>query len=423
MNVKLRNYVRTMTKISLITFVICQSLVMSFASDLDAQRKYLKEIEIDLPQYDHVELMDVINDIEAKSDFEFVFPKKLVKDKFFNLENGKWDMEFLLREISNQAQVSVRRINEAISFSEIKPNAPPEFVEETTIALGISGRVTDEDGEGLPGVSIVVKGTNQGTVSDLDGNYSLEVPSEETILVFSSVGFATQEIVVGGRTTINVEMVTDVTSLGEVVVIGYGGEVNKRDLTGAVATSDLQRATEFPHVSVVQALQGSIPGLNVGAVTSAGENPSLTVRGQSTLSSSGADNAPLIVVDGIIYRGSLIDLNTADIKSIDVLKDASSAAIYGSQASNGVIVITTKTGTFSAKPIVNYSATYSIQQPAKTFEPMNAAELEEFYPDIWWNLGGRIPPDYLQVDPNYVWQNNFKTLEINQGYNDGIDTP
>ena len=426
MNAKVHKIVIHMSRLAIYALIIVQSLLMAMASEIEAQRRLLSEIEITIPTFDksEVSLGYFINEIQKISDFKFIYPQKLVRGKDVSIRPGAWKMDELLREISYQGQLSLRRVNETIALTPAENiSSLPVLLEEISIQQRINGVVTDGSGEGLPGVSIVIKGTTQGTVSDLDGNFNLEVPSEESILVFSSVGFVSQEAVVGNRSTINIEMIGDVQALGEVVVIGYGGEVNKRDLTGAVATTNLKRATEFPHVSVVQALQGSIPGLNVGAVTSAGQNPSLTVRGQSTLSSSGADNEPLIVVDGIIYRGSLIDLNTADIKSIDVLKDASSAAIYGSQASNGVIVITTKTGTISAKPVVNYSASYSIQQPSKSFEPMNAAELEEFYPDIWWNLGGRIAPDYLQVDPNYVWQNNFKTLEINQGYNDGVDTP
>ncbi len=306
-----------------------------------------------------------------------------------------------------------------------KDKEPKIILEKISVAPVqniISGTVFEKNGQPLPGANIVEKGTTNGTQTDFDGNFTLEVSSANAILVVSYIGFATQEIAADGSQNITIVLEEDAAGLDEVVIIGYG-TAKKSDLTGAVASADLTNATESSNVSVIQALQGSIAGLNVGAVTNAGQNPSLSIRGQSTLSSNGSDNQPLIVLDGIIYRGSIIDINSADIKSVEVLKDASSAAIYGSQASNGVIVITSKGGTTSSKPVFNLTTSYTIQNPSNRFEPMNAAELEEFYPDIWWNLGGRLAPDYLQVDPSYVWQNNFKTNEITQGYADGLDTP
>ncbi|HKK61292.1 MAG TPA: SusC/RagA family TonB-linked outer membrane protein, partial [Bacteroidales bacterium] len=142
------------------------------------------------------------------------------------------------------------------------------------------------------------------------------------------------------------------------------------------------------------------------------------------LSTSGAANAPLIVLDGIIYTGSIVDLNTADIESIDVLKDVSASAVYGTQGANGVILITTKSGSKQFnKPTINYSSTFTLQNPSNKLEPMNAEEYEEFYPDVFWARGGRLAPDYLQVNPDYDWRNNFKALNINEGYANGADYP
>lgn len=288
--------------------------------------------------------------------------------------------------------------------------------------LPVSGTVTSSDSiTPMPGVAVTVKNTRQGVSTGTDGQYNLENVSSDAILVFSFMGFKTVEIPVNGRAEINVAMEEDLAQLDEVVVIGYGATVKKRDLTGAVVSANLDNATTFPNVSIAQALHGTVPGLNVGAVTNAGQNPVLSIRGQNTLSNSAGANAPLIVVDGIIYRGSLVDLNPADIASIDVLKDASSAAIYGSQASNGVVLITTKGGSTSEKPIIEYSGSYSVQTPSNELKPMKAAEYERFYPDIFWAEGGRLGPDYLQVNPDFVWQNSFKTNEIARGYEEGRD--
>tara|TARA_R110001632_G_scaffold221606_1_gene352191 strand:+ start:353 stop:3745 length:3393 start_codon:yes stop_codon:yes gene_type:complete len=287
----------------------------------------------------------------------------------------------------------------------------------------VVGQVTDENGTPLPGANIVEKGTTNGIQVDFDGNFAISVENENAMLVVSYIGFATKEVPINGQSNINIVLEESAAGLDEVVVIGYGATIKKKDLTGAVASADLGKASEFPNVSIVQALQGSVAGLNIGATTNAGQNPTISIRGQSTLSSDAGSNAPLIVLDGIIYRGNLVDLNPADIASIDVLKDASSAAIYGSQASNGVILISTKKGKTLLKPTIEYSTSYSIQTPSNVLLPMRAAELEEFYPDIFWAEGGRIAPDYLQVNPDYVWQNNLKTNEISQGYANGLDTP
>ena len=287
----------------------------------------------------------------------------------------------------------------------------------------VMGQVTDENSTPLPGANIVEKGTTNGIQVDFDGNFAISVDNENAVLVVSYIGFATKEVPINGQSNISIVLEESAAGLDEVVVIGYGATIKKKDLTGAVASADLAKASEFPNVSIVQALQGSVAGLNVGATTTAGQNPTISIRGQSTLSSDAGSNAPLIVLDGIIYRGNLVDLNPSDIASIDVLKDASSAAIYGSQASNGVILISTKKGQTLIKPTIEYSTSYSIQSPSNVLLPMRAAELEEFYPDIFWAEGGRLAPDYLQVNPDYVWQNNFKTNEISQGYANGVDTP
>jgi TonB-linked SusC/RagA family outer membrane protein len=243
---------------------------------------------------------------------------------------------------------------------------------------------------------------------------------EADILVFSFIGYKSVEVPVGSRTIIDIALSADAHVFDEIVVVGYG-TMKKSDLTGAVANVDMEKMAELPNVSVLQSLQGSIAGLNIGQVDAAGEDPTISIRGQSTLSSSAADNAPLIVVDGIIYRGSIIDLNTADIASVDILKDASSAAIYGSQASNGVVLITTKKGKATGKPIISYTGSYTFQEPAKNLVPMRAAEYEKFYNDLWWDRG-RLAPDYLQPDPNFSIIPQFKTLEIADGYRAGVDS-
>lgn len=289
------------------------------------------------------------------------------------------------------------------------------------VNIDVSGVITDEEGEPLIGVNILVKGTNNGVSTDFEGRFSLEDVDENAVLVISYVGYQTQEVPVVGQSNLNITMVSDSQLLDEVVVVGYG-TMKKSDLTGSVARVDVEKLEEIPNVSVIQAMQGTVAGLNVGAVDQAGENPALSIRGQNTLSGSSGANAPLIVLDGSIYRGSLVDLNTADIASVDILKDASSAAIYGSQASNGVMLITTKKGIETDKPIIGYSGSFTLQTPSNKLEPMNSAELTEFFPDVLWASGARLAPDYLQPDPTFSISNHLKTNEIISGFQNGQDT-
>lgn len=368
-----------------------------------------------------VSIDDIFDLLREQTDYTFIYQEDLFKNTpKVQLKKGTIRANKLLNE-------SLSNGNFKLSFTK---NSKIVVIKESVIVnkeqqIIITGIITDVNAIPLPGANIIEKGTTNGTQSDFDGNFTIKVSDQNSILEVSYLGYTDKEILLAGKTNIKITLEENTSELDEIVVIGYG-TARKSDLTGAVASANLKKASESSNVSVVQALQGSIAGLNVGAVTNAGENPVLSVRGQSTLSSTNGANQPLIVLDGIIYRGNLIDINAADIKSVDILKDASSAAIYGSQASNGVIVITSKGGIASSKPskaVFNFSSSYTVQTPSNKFEPMNAAEYEDFYQDIWWNEGGRLAPDFLQDDPNYVWQNNLKTTEISQGYADGIDTP
>jgi TonB-linked SusC/RagA family outer membrane protein len=233
----------------------------------------------------------------------------------------------------------------------------------------VKGKVNDEQGQGLPGVSVVAKGTSLGTVTDLEGNYTVNVPGSTT-LVFSFIGYITQEIPLGSKTSLDVKMLTDTKALEEVVVVGYG-TAKKATLTGSVTAvkgAELQKA---PAANLSNTLGGRLPG--VSAVQGSGEpgydGSAIRIRGTNSLGNSNA----LIVVDGVPNRsGGLDRLNPADIESISVLKDAA-AAIYGSRAGNGVILITTKRGK-TGKPQLSYDMNFGMAQPTRTPEMSNAAE-------------------------------------------------
>jgi TonB-linked SusC/RagA family outer membrane protein len=222
----------------------------------------------------------------------------------------------------------------------------------------VTGVVSDATGDPLPGVNIEVKGGTTGTISDIGGYYSVSVPDRNAVLVFSYIGFVVQRITVGERTKINVTLVEDLQALDEIIVIGYG-TTKRQDFTGSVSSIRLEDSPVAlaSNLNALEAIKGNVAGLDIGATNSAGGQPSIQMRGQKSIS---GNNDPLIVLDGVIFLGSIGDINPNDIASYDILKDATSAAAYGSRSANGVIMITTKKGR-SAKPVINFNASGSIE--------------------------------------------------------------
>ncbi|MGC9344990.1 MAG: SusC/RagA family TonB-linked outer membrane protein, partial [Bacteroidales bacterium] len=250
----------------------------------------------------------------------------------------------------------------------------------------ISGKITDaETGEPLIGVSVLISGTAVGTISDLNGEYSINLPDEGSILIFSYIGYKTIEEIPGERRVLNIAMEEEILSMDEVVVVGYGIQ-KKSDITGAVASIDQERLEQVPSSNLGQILQGAVPGLSI-TQSSAGADPSsqrILLRGESSISAS---NTPLIVVDGVPINGDqtndasplfvLSDFNQQDIQSVEVLKDATSAAIYGARAANGVILITTKKGR-KGKGRVSYDGFYGLESLANKPDLMNADEFFDY---------------------------------------------
>ncbi|WP_367913978.1 SusC/RagA family TonB-linked outer membrane protein [Leadbetterella sp. DM7] len=234
----------------------------------------------------------------------------------------------------------------------------------------IKGQVTGSDGTAIPGVSVTVKGTNRGVLTDQEGRYSIQVADRNAVLVFRQVGYTPVEITAGTQTVINISLEEDIQALEEVVVVGYG-VVKKSDVTGAIAKIGQKEMEAMPVQNALQAMQGKTAGVDITSNERPGEIGSIRIRGERSLT---ATNAPLYVVDGIPLQGTGIEnLNPGDIESIEVLKDASSTAIFGSRGANGVILVTTKRGK-SGKMSVNYSGTFSSESMHDRMEMMNSAE-------------------------------------------------
>ena len=294
---------------------------------------------------------EAFDQIERKTDYHFSFNKEDINSGVqLSREFKNATVAAILLELSAEANLKFKQVNDVIHVGKKEQAAQPEvevYVKEVTV----SGKVSSAKEGGLPGVSIVVKGTSIGTITDIDGNFRLTAPSEQSILVVSSVGYATQEVMVDGRTTINVELKEDVTALEEVVVVGYGTQ-KKKEVTSAVASVKEEEFNSGGVRSPLDLIQGKVAGLNI--TRTSGNNPntsaSIQLRGVNSLR-GGIE--PLIVIDGI--PGANLDLlQQDDIESIDVLKDGSAAAIYGTRGNAGVILITTKKGK-AGDPKYSYS--------------------------------------------------------------------
>lgn len=250
---------------------------------------------------------------------------------------------------------------------------PPIHASNANVSISqqakkVTGTVTDAKGEPLLGVNVVVKGTTNGTITDLDGKYSLEV-EPNSILVVSYIGYVSQQIPASGE-VVNVTLKEDTQNLDEVVVVGYGTQ-QKKDITGSVAVVDTKDLLASSGSSATQQLQGKAAGVYIGQTGSPGSPSMVRIRGINTVN----DNGPLYVIDGVSTRNQdLSTLNPNDIESMQVLKDASSAAIYGAQAANGVILITTKKGTKSGQPRLTYDGYIGVQKTGKKYDVLNSMD-------------------------------------------------
>ncbi|WP_372936254.1 SusC/RagA family TonB-linked outer membrane protein, partial [Mariniphaga sediminis] len=359
-------------------------------------------------------IADVFDAIEQQSDFYFFYSRDNFDDnRLVSVDIEGKTVEKILDEIFEDQAISYEIVNKNILIKTTNKFPATSDLQQKTV----SGTVSDKSGQPLPGVTVIIKGTSQGTVTDADGKYSLSNIPEDATLVFSFVGMKPQEIIVGNQTSIDISMEVDAIGLEEVVAIGYG-TMKKSDLTGSVVSADIEAFRESPNVNIMQSLQGSVPGIQIGQVDQAGEEPSIQIRGVNTLS---GNKNPLIVVDGIIYRGRIGDLNPSDIQSIEILKDASSKAIYGSQAANGVILITTKSGKKSDKPMFHYSGSVSFQNPTVDARLLNREENLEKIKGIYYTKA-YLAPDYSLPNPDFDWATQTELVPaLLDGIENGTD--
>jgi TonB-dependent SusC/RagA subfamily outer membrane receptor len=287
------------------------------------------------------------NNLKPSRGIYFMYNEVDLKDKLVIPRfTATQSVENMLEELLKPIGLSYKKIdNIYVIFNEHDKweSKTLQSLEKAAAVAHVSGKVVSDRGDVLPGVTVVVKGTTFGTTTGTDGRFTLAIPDDQAnpILVFSYIGFANREVPLNNQTVVNVSLEAESKTLNEVMVVGYGTQ-KRSDITGTVASLPKERLEMSPNLNVAQAIQGAVAGVTV-RTSSAGAQPdqSILVRGRNSIT---ANNDPLIIVDGIPYGGRLNDINPNDVGSIEILKDASAAAIYGSRGSNGVILITTKEG-------------------------------------------------------------------------------
>ncbi|MEP3390602.1 MAG: TonB-dependent receptor [Reichenbachiella sp.] len=383
MKTKLLKKLLKMSKYAIYSIVL-QCAFYSFGMSMYSDAQQLRNIQTDL----NVESMyvdDLFKMIESETGFKFAYLENELPEKRISIK-GSNSLETILFEVSKKTQLSFKRINNTIHVQKLQNSENAVVDLSSDEGEEISGIVKDEAGSPLPGVTILEKNTGNGTITDIDGKYLLKISGESPILVFSFVGYLTKEVsLTPGQSQLNLNLDLDYQSLEEVVVVGYGNQ-EKSDITGSIQQVDQATFNKGAIASADQLIAGKIAGVNI--VSSSGEpggQANIRIRGGTSLNAS---NQPLFVIDGVPIdntpfnptgqvsgRNPLSFINPEDIETMTVLKDASAAAIYGSRAANGVIIITTKSGSSGQKSELIYSTWFS---QSKVVNDINVLGAEDF---------------------------------------------
>lgn len=325
---------------------------------------------------------EVLNEIEKMTEFRFFYNESFTDlDRKVSISANEERVDEILGDLLVSSEVTFRVLENNLIV--ITPKAIYQQIR-------VTGVVTDaETGERLPGVYVLVEGTNMGTVSAVDGSFSVDVPGPATVLQFAFIGYQPQSVTVGGQTSMNIALMPDIQALDEVVVVGYGTQT-KRNVTGAIQTVTGEDLINIPVTSTTQTLQGRLAGVQINQTTGRpGEGMLVRVRGAGSIS---AGSQPLYVVDGFPITGDLTNFNTDEIESITVLKDAASTSLYGSRAANGVVMVTTKKGT-EGRTEVGFNAYYGVQSLPQKGRPimMNGTEFAQFKKETYEDKGQTVP--------------------------------
>ncbi len=378
----------------LLTVLLILSVNVALASSSYAQQATLS---LDIKNQ---RVADILDEIEKQSDFHFYYNSRLVDvERKVSIKANKKAVLPILSEIFADSDVDYKVLDKDVILTE-KNKSTNGSQGVTQQQNTVSGVVRDQTGETILGVSVALKGTSVGTITDVDGAYSINVPNQDAILVFTFIGYLRQEEVVGSRKTLNISMKEDIKEMDEVVVIGYG-TVKRANLAGAVSTTDSRTFQSRPVQNAANALQGEMPGLTVIRTSGApGSSPTIRIRDMSSINGG----SPLILIDGA--EGDLNMINAADIDNISVLKDGT-AAIYGARAADGVILVTTKNANKNQKLKVTLDAFYSVKKPALL---KKAASLYQHAVMGLEITDGSFPIEYTQDELQLILDGSDKVL-------------
>ena len=389
-----------------------------------ATNSYAQKATVNLKMQNQT-VQAVLDEIENQSEFSFFFNTRHVDlNRRVSVDANKSDIFKVLDNIFAGTNVRYSVVDKKIILSTEKA------ISQQT-KKKVTGVVKDQNGEPVIGANVSVKETTNGTITDIDGNFSLDNISNKDIIVISYIGYISQEIAIDQKTTLKVVLQEDQQTLEEVVVIGYGA-VKKKDLTGAIAQVKADKYATQQSTNVLDMLNGTVAGFNSNIGTSASGASEMEIRGPASLS---ANNSPLIVLDGVIFNGSINDINPSDIETIDVLKDASSAAVYGSRSAAGVVIINTKQGK-GDKMSINFSAQLGLTDFTNEIKPNDLSGFiqrrQDFQrrinpdkPEGYYNNPNQLPKGIdvdiwqkydasFQSDPILTWMTRLNLRDIEQ---------
>lgn len=396
---------KVMTTLLLLTFAFFTQVVLGTAPNLEPKRIVLIK--------ESILLKEALKEVEKQTEYRFFYDHNEVNTRSkVSVNINKLTIEEALTQLFRQTNIGYRINGRQIvlhTLSEIKKTSTLTGSGELGVPVvrsefTVKGSVKTAAGETLPGVNILIKGTTKGTTTNTDGNFEFSIPDGSETLVFSFIGYTTQEVSVNNQSVLNVVLVESKESLEEIVVIGYGTQ-KKVDITGAISTISAEKVNQGFNQSVSHALQGRASGVTV--IQNSGEPGSgveIRIRGNGSIN----DNSPLYIVDGII--SSIGGLNPADIESISILKDAASAAIYGSRGANGVVIVTTKKGKRDQKTTVTYNTSQGIQQAWKMPSSLTAEERNLIHKEALTNDGTATTEsiwEYYNNPDNAVTRTNW----------------
>jgi TonB-linked SusC/RagA family outer membrane protein len=382
---------------------------IAYSSPLKAQNILDKTVSVSFKQ---TSVQEVLNYLQKNNDIKFIYSKNSVNlSQKVTINFEKQDLKSVLDELLKSNGIDYEVLKDRIVLgkpSDIKAaksaaaaNDNVAEAGETVTSIPVTGKVLDESGLPLPGATILEKGTQNGTVTDVNGNFKLNVANENSVLVIAFVSYRKTEVTVGKQGFISITLVEDVRGLNEVVVVGYGTQ-KKSVTTGAISGVTAKEFEDLPVTRIEQILQGRTSGVTIAANNGQpGEGATVRVRGITSF----GNNDPLWVVDGVVVdNGGIGYLNQSDIESIEVLKDAASQAIYGTRAAAGVILVTTKKGR-EGKPQINYSGYYGTSKPARTVDVLNAQQYATLRNEASVAGGGAaVYPDPASLGVGTNWQ-------------------